>query len=169
MNIKDIFGDEIEVTDLNAAIEQANMCVGLSHSAWKQSGGYPNVKFTERNGVTHTLLAYHSHNLRELIKLWPPIQYPEWLFVGAFTTCYVYCDTRKEVKGDYKEILRLFYNPLRIEITSANKKAYPEVLELAKEQLKQLQMRCNEPLEISATGQTTHISIREGADVIITK
>lgn len=168
MHIKDIFGDQIEVTDLNAAIEQANMCVGLSREAWKQSGGYPNVKYTEKNGVTHTLLAHHSHILKELLKLLPPIERPDWLLICGFVTCYSYCDTRKEVNNDYKTILRLFYNPLRIEITADNKKAYPEILELAKQHLKRLQMRVNEPLEVSASGQTTHLSLAT-SDVFIVK
>lgn len=169
MQINDIFNDVIEVTDLNAAIEQANACLGFAWEAWKQSGGFPNVKFIERNGVEHTVVAYHSHMLNELIKLWPVIEKPDWLFIGLFPTCYVYCDKRKEVNRDYKTILRLFYNPLRIEITAADMKAYPEILKLAKEQLKRLQMRVNEPLEVSASGQTTAIALSTGPDVVITK
>ncbi len=175
MNIRDIFEEQIEVTDLNAAIEQANQSLGFARNAWYMGGGFPNVKFTERNGVTHTLVAYHSHMLKELIKLLPPIEKPEWLLICGFTTCYAYCDTSKEVNRDYKPILRLFYNPLRIEITGANKRAYPEVLELAKQQLKRLQVRVNEPLEVSASGQvsyrsqkffTTDLALTNGRDVI---
>lgn len=166
MQIKNIFGKTIEVTDLDAAIEQANLCVGLSRSAHEQTG-YPNVKFIEENGVKHTLLAYHSHILKELIKLWPPIEKPEWLLICGFVTCYGYCDTRKEEKGDYKSILRLFYSPLRIEISEANRKRYPEILELAKQELKRLQSRVNEPLVVTASGQTTGLSLSEGPDVIL--
>jgi hypothetical protein len=169
MQIKDIFGDVIEVTDLNAAIEQANTCLGFAREAAKQSGGFPNVKFMERNGVKHSIVAYHSCMLKELIKLWPVIEQPDWLLICCFVTCYSYCDKRKEVNRDYKTILRLFYNPLRIEITEANKKAYPDVLELAKQKLKRLQMRVNEPLEISASGQTTGLALSSGPDVVITK
>jgi hypothetical protein len=168
MHIKDIFGDVIKVTDLNAAIEQADASLGYARDAWRQSGGYPNVKFTEKNGVKHTLVAYHSHMVKELLKLLPPMPHPEWLLICGFPTCYSYCDKRKEENNDYKSVLRLFYNPLRIEITEANKKAYPEVLELAKQHLKRLQMRVNEPLEVSASGQTTALSLAT-ADVFIVK
>jgi hypothetical protein len=169
MTIKDIFGDPIEVTDLNAAIEQADNCLGFAWDAHKQAGGFPNVKYTEKNGVKHTLVAYHSHNLKELLKLLPPIEKPEWLFIGLFPACYVYADKQREVRGDYKTILRLFYSPLRIEITAANTNTYPDVLELAKQQLKRLQMRVNEPLEITVSGQTTKLTLSTGPDIVIVK
>jgi hypothetical protein len=169
MYIKDIFGGTIEVTDLIAAIKQADKDLGFAREAAKQAGGYPNVRFIKRNGIQHSMAAYHSHILKELLKLLPPIEIPDWLFVGVFPTCYVYADKRTEENRDYKTILRLFYNPLRIEIKAANMKAYPDVLELAKEKLKRLQMRVNEPLEVSATGQTTGLSLSKGPDVVISK
>lgn len=168
MNITDIFGDPIKVTDLNAAIEQSNLNLGFARKAFVQTG-YPNVKFKEKNGVEHTLVAYHSHMLKALLELMPPIAKPEWLFVGTFPACYWYCDKRKEVRGDYKTVLRLFYNPLRIEISASNQKAYPEILELAKQELKRLQMRVNEPLIVSASGQTTELALSTGPDVVIVK
>lgn len=169
MTIENIFGEQIEVTDLNEVIKEANQCLGFAQAAWKAAGGYPNVKFIERNGAKHTLVAFHAHNLRALLELLPPIATPEWLFIGTFPTCYSYADKRKEQHGDYKTVLRLFYNPLRIEITAANKRNYPEVLELAKEKLRRLQARVNEPLVVTASGQTTELNLSDGPDIVIVK
>lgn len=166
MHIKDIFGDQIEVTDLNAMIEQYNILLGDAWKAHNQAGGYPNGGYITKGDKTVTVVASISHMVKELIKLLPPIVKPEWLLICGFVTCYSYCDTRKEVNNDYKTILRLFYSPLRIEITAHNKKHYPDVLELALQQLKRLQMRCNEPLVVTASGQTTKLTLSSGPDVI---
>lgn len=167
MEIKNIFGNTIKVTDLDVAIKEANECLGY---AWcERKSKEPKILYTEQEGKRVTLIAYHSHNLNALLELLPPIQYPEWCFVGGFPTCYCYCDKRTEERGDYKTILRLFYNPLRIETKEANKKKYPDILELAKEHLRRLQIRINEPLVTTASGQTTSLSLSTGPDIVIVK
>lgn len=156
MEIKNIFGESIQVTDLIEAITEANTCLGIAKEAAKKVGG---VKYIVRNGKEFTLIEFHSHNLNELLKLLPHRQYPDWLFVGVFPTCYIYCDKRVNVNNDFKEILRLYYDPIRIEIKAENNKGYPEIVAMAKEQLKWLQARVNEPLKISVTGQTASLSL----------
>lgn len=97
----------------------------------------------------------------------PPI--PEWLFIGKFPTCYSFCDKRKEERGDYKTICRLFYNPLRIEVKEHTKKAYPEVIAHALIMLKYLQANVDQPLSVSATDQTVGLSLSSGPDIVIVK
>lgn len=166
VSIKDIFGTILMTHDPITALKQANAELGYAWKAWHKAGGFPNVQFTEKNGVKHTMVAFHSHIVKALIELLPPIEKPDWLFIGGYTTCYVYCDKRIEENRDYKTILHLFYSPLRIEITADNKRKYPEVLELALQELKQLQMRCNEPLR-NPSDQQTHLSLSSGPDVIV--
>lgn len=166
MEIKNIFDETVNVTDLYAAIEETNKLLGFARDTVKKQK-VPAPIYIERGDKKATLVSYHSHKLKELMKLLPITPYPDWLFVGVYPCCYVYCDKRKEENRDFKEVLRLFYSPLHIKITAANKKAYPDVLELAKVDLKRLKMRFNEPLEISATGQTTGLSLSASPDVVV--
>lgn len=167
MEIKNIFGEPIKVTDLGLAIKEANTCLGFALEAVKESN-HP-VRFIARGDKQVTLVRYHSHMLNELLKLKPTITYPDWCFVGGFPTCISFCDKRKQEHGDYKTILRLFYSPLRIEIKADNMRFYPDILELAKEKLKRLQARVNEPLIVTASGQTTGLSLSTGPDVVTVK
>lgn len=168
MNIKNIFGETIIVTDLDAAIKDANTCLGIAWKVYHENKGC-HTDFISKDDRQYTIVGFHSHNLKELLKLLPPLVHPDWLFIGTFPTCYVYCDKRKQEDGYYKTILRLFYNPLRIEIKSNNVKAYPEILELAKERLRRLQMRVHEPLVVTASDQTTGLTLSTGPDVVILK
>lgn len=81
---------------------------------------------------------------------------PEWLFIAGMTTCYVYCDKRKEKNGDYKEICRLYHSPVKLEIMVKQTKGYEDVIALAKlEEEKLRRMAINkEPLQVSGSGQT---------------
>ncbi len=98
---------------------------------------------------------------------WQPL--PDWCLVCTFPTCYSFCDKRKEVRGDYKEICRLFYSPLRIEVTEHNKKNYAYIIETAFLALKYLQANVNKQLSVSATDQTTKLSLSTGPDIVIVK
>lgn len=46
-------------------------------------------------------------------------------------------------------------------------KAYPEVFALAKENLKRLKARVNEPLVVTTRGQTADLSLCPGPDIVI--
>lgn len=168
MEIKNIFEETIEVTDLYGAIREANKDLGNARTAYHVNKGI-HTMYIKKDGKKFTLVEHHSHILNELLKLLPTIQYPDWCFVGCWPSCLSYCDKRKEENGDYKSILRLFFSPLRIEIKEENKKAYPEILELASEQLYRLQLRVNEPLIVTTSGQTTGLMLSTGPDVVIVK
>ena len=83
------------------------------------------------------------------------LTYPEWLLVCTYSTCYVYCDKRKEVKGDYKEIGRLFYKPLEIKLSKGAEKNYPGIVNIIQAKYQYIKDHIDKPIEISATGQTT--------------
>lgn len=168
IEIKNIYGETMQFSGLRIGIDQANECLGIAWAKYHKNKGV-HTDFITSNGITKTHVQHYSYILNELLKQLQPLEFPDWCFRGGFPTCIGFCDTRKEERGDYKSILRLFYSPLRIEISAANKKAYPEILELAKEQLTRLKIRCNEPLVVTASGQATGLTLSSGPDVVIVK
>ena len=80
----------------------------------------------------------------------------EFLFTCTHVTCFSYCDTTREKHGDYLEIGRLYFSPLRIEILEKNKK-YSEVYNIMKKDFYKLSKQ--ETVEVSSTGQTTKITL----------
>ncbi len=80
----------------------------------------------------------------------------EFLFTCCHVTCFSYCDTTREKHGDYLEIGRLYFSPLRIDIFEQNKK-YAEVYKIMQNDFNKLSKQ--ESVEVSATGQTAKITL----------
>ncbi len=76
------------------------------------------------------------------------------LFIGTYCTCYVYADRTRETRGDYHNIGRVFYNPLRVEIMDPSPK-YAEAHARMQEDFTRLSGM--DRVQVSATGQTTKI------------
>lgn len=77
---------------------------------------------------------------------------PDNLFVGTFPTCYGYSDTSK----NFKEIGRVYFSPLRIEIFETGTE-YKHAHDQMKRDFETLKLK--KEVQISSTGQTAKITI----------
>ena len=77
------------------------------------------------------------------------------LLICTHATCYSYCDTTREKNGDYLEIGRIYFSPLRMKIFDESEK-YKEVHEIMKTELFNLSKV--DSIQVSASGQTTAIT-----------
>ena len=74
-------------------------------------------------------------------------------FVGIQATGVVYCDKAREENNDYLAIARVFFDTL--ELKWYNKETTPEaMLELIRVSSMDLQSRCGQEYQVSASGQT---------------
>ena len=78
---------------------------------------------------------------------------PDYLFVGVYPNAYMYCDKTKETNGDYHLIAAVYFRPLILSIED-DSPDYAEAIQLATEAYDKIKANPNEPIEISATGQT---------------
>lgn len=151
MQIVDLFGKRIDVTDYLAALKECQCMVELSTQAEK---GNPLVQKIAEDGKAVPVKDYHQHNLEQLLAIELPR--PDWLFIGTYTTCYVYCDTRSESNGDYKEIARVFFRPVSVQLLSNRRVKYKEAITLAEQQAERLRQKAakGEQIQVSGSGQT---------------
>ena len=77
------------------------------------------------------------------------------LLICTHATCYSYCDTTREKSGDYLEIGRIYFSPLRMEIFDKSDK-YKAVHKLMETEL--LNLSKVDSIQVSASGQTTAIT-----------
>ena len=80
---------------------------------------------------------------------------PNYLFIAVHVTCYCYCDQTKMSKGDYLEIGRLYFSPLKLELYRKDAK-YAEAHERMKQDFEKLSKI--DSVEISQTGQRAKIT-----------
>lgn len=80
---------------------------------------------------------------------------PDYLFIATHCTCYAYCDQTKMRNGDYLEIGRLYFNPLKLEIYKRDAK-YSQAHERMKQDFERLSKV--DSVQISATGQTAKVT-----------
>jgi hypothetical protein len=80
---------------------------------------------------------------------------PDYLFIGTFPTCYVYADMRREKNGEYHEIGRIYFSPLRVQIND-NHRNYSDVHSIIYDEYEHLQTV--DSIQVSATGQTARIT-----------
>lgn len=80
---------------------------------------------------------------------------PNYLFIAVHVTCYCYCDETKMKNGDFLEIGRLYFSPLKLELYEKDAK-YAEVHELMKKDFEKLSKL--DSIQTSATGQRAKIT-----------
>lgn len=82
-------------------------------------------------------------------------QLPDYLFIATHVTCYCYCDKTKMRNGDYMEIGRLYFSPLKLELYKKDSK-YSEAHERMKQDFEKLSKL--DRVQTSATGQFAKIT-----------
>ena len=83
------------------------------------------------------------------------MQTPNYLFIAVHVTCYCYCDKTKMKNGDFLEIGRLYYSPLKLEIKKRDAK-YSEAHEIMKQDFEKLSKVGS--IEVSQTGQRAKVT-----------